>query len=73
MLPPFIIEQIRKREEELRRRNAQQQPTLELPIEQGPPPQREKSPEEVPQRGVIILELLINPHDFFLVSAQGAH
>jgi hypothetical protein len=57
MLPPFIIEQIRKREE---RQKTEQRPVLELPI--GPFPRRRGpsvSPpeEEAPQRGVIIVDL----------------
>ena len=62
MLPPFIIEQIRKRETEERARRYEEQPRLELPL----PPQR--SPSDFPDgnpdapsdidRGVIILELL---------------
>lgn len=53
MLPPFIIEQIRKREEEQRRRY--EQPHLELPL--APPmPKRREEPEEG-KRGVIILDL----------------
>ena len=56
MLPPFIIEQIRKREEEERARY--EQPQLDLPI---PPPMSPKGPRREEQdeenRGVIILEL----------------
>jgi hypothetical protein len=57
MLPPFIIEQIRRREEEQERKQYEQ-PQLELPISPSPPvprPRREDSEEG--QRGVIILEL----------------
>jgi hypothetical protein len=54
MLPPFIIEQIRKRErEELR----QEQPQLELPKE---PMRRRPSVEgedEKVERGVVIVDL----------------
>ena len=56
MLPPFIIEQIRRREEQERKQY--EQPQLELPISPSGPPQpkrREESDEG--QRGVIILEL----------------
>ena len=58
MLPPFIIEQIRKREEEERRRY-EQQPHLELPLSpMGPHPQRRREEkDEGVQRGVIIVEL----------------
>jgi len=52
MLPPFIIEQIREREER-ERRNAPQ-PFLELPIYQPMP--REPVPEES-DRGVVIIDL----------------
>jgi len=52
MLPPFIIEQIREREE--RERRIQPQPFLELPIYQPMP--REKPPEES-DRGVVIIDL----------------
>jgi hypothetical protein len=54
MLPPFIIEQIRKREDEERARH-EQQPQLELPIER-PRPRAPTAPEEE-KRGVIIVEL----------------
>jgi hypothetical protein len=53
MLPPFIIEQIRKREEEEKQRY--EQPQLELPIAPPMPKHREKDDEA--QRGVIIVEL----------------
>ena len=55
MLPPFIIEQIRKREEEERARY--EQPQLELPIER-PRPRQPAAPEEDGNRGVIILDLI---------------
>lgn len=54
MLPPFIIEQIRKREEEERARH--EQPRLELPIDR-PRPRKPVGPEEEAERGVIILDL----------------
>jgi hypothetical protein len=54
MLPPFIIEQIRKREEEERARY--EQPQLELPVERPRPRVPEKSEEDA-NRGVIILDL----------------
>jgi hypothetical protein len=59
MLPPFIIDQIRRREEEQERRNQLDRPVLELPVDGMPPfmpPPAEKE-EEAPQRGVVILEL----------------
>jgi hypothetical protein len=56
MLPPFIIEQIRKREEDERSR--QDQAVLELPIPRPRIPRRgEGAAEEEPTRGVIILEM----------------
>lgn len=54
MLPPFIIEQIRKREQEEQARY--EQPQLELPV----PVPRPRPPKEVDDegnRGVIILDL----------------
>ena len=54
MLPPFIIEQIRKREEEERKQY--EQPQLELPIAPTPPKRREERSEDG-ERGVIIVEL----------------
>jgi len=53
MLPPFIIEQIRRREEEERKQ--WEQPQLELPVA-PPQPRRREEPEEG-QRGVIVVEL----------------
>lgn len=58
MLPPFIIEQIRKREEEERRRY--DQPHLDLPLAPpGPMPRkrRDDGADEGNQRGVTIIEL----------------
>jgi len=57
MLPPFIIEQIRKREQEERERQAEQ-PLLELPLERvrRPAVPHERNEDEV-DRGVVIVEL----------------
>jgi hypothetical protein len=55
MLPPFIIEQIRKREEEERKRY--EQPQLDLPLAPPGPPKRREEADEAGQRGVIIVEL----------------
>ena len=59
MLPPFIIEQIRKREQEERARHDEQQPRLELPLPapRSPSDRPEKPETPVEERGVIILEL----------------
>ena len=54
MLPPFIIEQIRKREEEERARY--EQPRLDLPIDRPPPRPQEPADDEA-NRGVVILDL----------------
>ena len=55
MLPGFIIDQIRQREEEERAKH--EAPRLELPI---PMPEDSKGPEheEKPVRGVVIIDLL---------------
>lgn len=53
MLPPFIIEQIRKREEEARREHQAEQPRLELPIDGVP----DTKSEDEPERGVLIVDL----------------
>ena len=57
MLPPFIIEQIRKREEESKR-GRQEQPQLDIPIERPRPatPQADSEGDE-PERGVVIVQL----------------
>ena len=55
MLPPFIIEQIRRRESEEQARY--EQPQLELPIT-PPRPRRPEAPkDDEGNRGVIILDL----------------
>lgn len=59
MLPPFIIDQIRRREEEEARRRDEEQPRLELPVDAIPPrrkPEREEDDQK--ERGVIILDLV---------------
>jgi len=62
MLPPFIIEQIRQREERERRQREESRPRLELPLERYPGPRRPAgqtppSDEDEPNRGVIILDI----------------
>ncbi len=55
MLPPFIIEQIRRREEQERVRH--EQPRLEIP-EERPAPRSPQAPEDKGERGVVIIDLL---------------
>ena len=55
MLPPFIIEQIRRREEQERARY--EQPQLEVPV-QRPPSQPSGPAEEQVERGVIVIDLM---------------
>jgi len=54
MLPGFIIDQIRKREEDDRRRDLPVRP--QLPIPDQPRPARQK-PDDQQDRGVIIIDL----------------
>ncbi len=56
MLPPFIIEQIRRREEE-QERARQEQPQLEIPVDR-PAPRAPHAPEEKGERGVLIIDLM---------------
>ena len=59
MLPPFIIEQIRKREEEERKRG--DQPVIQLPLPEADPDARRIHVEEEPERGVVIIDLMSPP------------
>jgi hypothetical protein len=54
MLPPIIIDQIKRREEEERRRK--QQPFIQLPVPAPLAPRRIPESDE-PERGVIIIEI----------------
>jgi hypothetical protein len=56
VLPPFIIDQIRRREEEERRRHEFEQPRLELP-EEAKRPTPERREDDHAERGVVILDL----------------
>lgn len=57
MLPPFIIDQIRRREEE-ERRKVEEQPRLELPLDVFyPHSEVPAEDEEKPKRGIVILDL----------------
>ena len=60
MLPPFIIEQIRKREEEERRSHLRDQPRLEIPMDVHRPasPREKEDDGESPDRGIVIVDLL---------------
>lgn len=55
MLPPFIIEQIRKREE--KERGHEEQPRLELPLHPPGPRPRSAPREDDENRGVVIVDL----------------
>ena len=55
MLPPFIIDQIRRREDGERRRQDREQPRVELPIQ--PPRSEPAEKDEERDRGVMILDL----------------
>jgi hypothetical protein len=57
MLPPFIIEQIRQREQQERQKREAEQPRLELPIDVHQPARRPPEDEEEAERGVTILDL----------------
>lgn len=59
MLHPFIIEQIRRREEEERKQRDkhQQQPRVELPLDIYHPAREPCEEEEDPENGVTILDL----------------
>jgi hypothetical protein len=56
MLPPFIIEQIRRREEQERARH--EQPRLEIPKERPAPPRSPQAPDDKAERGVVIIDLM---------------
>ena len=56
MLPPFIIEQIRKREEDERGTGKEQ--VLELPLPVPKRPHEPRPPEEDADRGVVIIDLI---------------
>lgn len=55
MLPPFIIEEIRKREAE-RQRGTARQPVVHLPVRRPPDPPPES--EEDDKGGVVIIDVL---------------
>jgi hypothetical protein len=56
MLPPYIIEEIRRREHE--RRQQYEQPQIELPLPRvPPPPTHPQHREDDADRGVVIIDL----------------
>ncbi|HKO91436.1 MAG TPA: hypothetical protein VJU61_09810 [Polyangiaceae bacterium] len=57
MLPPFIIEQIRRREEAQRRKTDALQPRVELPVDVYEPASEPDGAEEDRQRGVVVVDL----------------
>ena len=52
MLPPFIIEKIRRREEDEARR--EQRPFVEVPM---PPPRPREAESDEANRGVVVIDL----------------
>jgi hypothetical protein len=60
MLPPFIIEQIRRREEQERARR--EQPRLEIPLDR-PAPRAPLPPDDGGERGVIVIDLMTDNID----------
>ena len=59
MLPPFIIEQIRQREErERRRQENNSQPRAHLPVQQRPRRAPEACDEDDVDRGVVVVDLM---------------
>lgn len=57
MLPPFIIEQIRRREEAQRKKSDAKQPRVELPIDVYQPAPEPEGAEEDRHRGVVVVDL----------------
>ncbi|GAB4197537.1 MAG: hypothetical protein OHK0013_05800 [Sandaracinaceae bacterium] len=55
MLPPFIIEQIRKREEEEAR--PEHRPAIELPLAPPMPRRRPAQDPDETDRGVVVIDL----------------
>jgi hypothetical protein len=60
MLPPFIIEQIRRREEQERARR--EQPRLEIPVDR-PAPRAPAPADDAGERGVIVIDLMTDNID----------
>ena len=62
MLPPFIIEQIRQREEKERERREsdrdRERPRMELPVDRYPSRRPPEPEDDEPNRGVVVLDLI---------------
>jgi hypothetical protein len=58
MLPTFIIEQIRQREDKQRQERENSRPRVQLPIEQMPAPVGDDIGDDDPDRGVVIVDLM---------------
>jgi hypothetical protein len=59
MLDAFIIEEIRRREQESEERRDQQRPRQELPLPQRPPSRRDED-EPASDRGVTIIDYSVD-------------
>jgi len=58
MLPPFIIEQIRRREERIRKEE-EERPAIRIPLDDEPPlmPEPDREIDDEDNRGVVIIDL----------------
>ena len=56
MLPPFIIDQIRRREEEEAQERERKRPVLDIPLPF--PPQHTEGDEDTSDRGVVVIDLM---------------
>lgn len=55
MLDPWIIEEIKKREERRRKSAEREQIRIEVPLEERPPQEAEPAPS--PERGVVVIDI----------------
>jgi hypothetical protein len=69
MLPPFIIEQIRRREDKTQEA---EQPRLELPLSYGPPPRGPSIDDDDPNRGVVTIDLGLTSPEHIRSGRRGA-
>ncbi len=58
MLPTFIIEQIRQREEKKRQERENSRPRVQLPIEPLPATVEDANGDDDPDRGLVIVDLM---------------